>query len=49
MWAWCQVQPPPSTPEESAELPAWELCCQPCRQNWASQAGPTPGSQPSLH
>lgn len=30
MWARCQVQQPPSSNGESAELPAWELCYHSC-------------------
>lgn len=41
-------QPLPPGPEKSAELPARELCCQSRQWNGASQAGPTPGSEPSL-
>lgn len=43
MRAGCQLQPPPSSARESAELPAWELCCQSCRMEWPSQAGSKPG------
>lgn len=49
MRARCQLQPPPSSARESAELPAWELCCQSCRMEWALPGRPQARlSQPNL-